>query len=128
MSALFAKIVLASLSAATAAALLKRFLPEYQLLLNTLFCVVALAVIIPSVISAVTQLVGFVPTSLALNYGVLTKTVCIAIISRAAGNICADAGQQSLCMCVELCGRLLILTAALPVFQQILTAISGILE
>ena len=57
----------------------------------------------------------------------LVKAMGIVILGQIARDVCKDAGQTALAGQVELAARALILFAALPLFQQLLQVISGLL-
>lgn len=64
------------------------------------------------------------------NHGVYIKILCklvgIAYISEFAGNICKDAGYQTLCTQVELAGKVCILVCALPILESMLLVVERV--
>lgn len=48
------------------------------------------------------------------------KTVGIAYISQTAADICRDMGENSIASKAELCGRLMIVSAALPMLKELM--------
>ena len=60
------------------------------------------------------------PVQLAL------KAVGIAYMTQAAADICRDMGENGLASKAELCGRLLIVSAALPILKELMESIVGI--
>lgn len=55
------------------------------------------------------------------------KAVGIAAAVRVAGAICKDAGQNALCVKLELLGSLAALSACLPLFEQLLSLVADML-
>ncbi len=60
--------------------------------------------------------------------GVLLKILGIAYAAQFGAQICADAGESAIAGKVELCGRVLILAAALPVVITTLGTAMGLLR
>ena len=59
--------------------------------------------------------------------GVLIKIVGIAYLAQIGSKICADAGESAIAAKVEICGRILILAAAMPTLVATLGAASSLL-
>lgn len=59
--------------------------------------------------------------------GVLIKIVGIAYLAQIGSKICADAGESAIAAKVEICGRILILAAAMPTLIATLSAASSLL-
>lgn len=55
------------------------------------------------------------------------KAVAIAAAVRVAGAICKDAGQSALAVKLELVGSIAALGACLPLFEQLLSLVGGML-
>ena len=60
--------------------------------------------------------------------GVLIKIVGMAYLAEIGARICADAGESAIAAKVELCGRVLILAAAMPALLSVLSAAAGLLQ
>lgn len=60
--------------------------------------------------------------------GVLIKIVGIAYLAQIGSKICADAGESAIAAKVEICGRILILAAAMPTLVATLGAASSLLN
>lgn len=58
---------------------------------------------------------------------ILLKTAGIAVISELAALICSDAGEGALGKALQLLANAAILWLSLPLFQQILTMLEGVL-
>lgn len=58
------------------------------------------------------------------EFSVLIKIVGLSILSQTAQDVCLDAGQRALAGKVDLCGRIAILLAALPLLQSVLAILS----
>ena len=64
---------------------------------------------------------------LAERYAVNTEIVGIAYLAQIGSKICADAGESAIAAKVEICGRILILAAAMPTLIATLSAASSLL-
>ena len=60
--------------------------------------------------------------------GVLMKIVGIAYLAQIGSRICADAGAGAVADRVEICGRILIVAAALPALLSVLSASAALLQ
>lgn len=58
---------------------------------------------------------------------ILLKCAGIGILSELAGHICADAGESAMGKVLQLLSNAVILWLSLPLFQQVLTMIEGVL-
>lgn len=103
---------------------------EYGMLLS----VCAGIVLIVSVSDYITDAINNL-TDLSEKYAVpdvavsvMLKVLGIAFIIEAACDICTDCGETALCTKVNICGKFMMLAAALPVFSElgnILSAFTG---
>ena len=59
--------------------------------------------------------------------GILLKSAGIGLLSELAGLLCADAGENAMGKAMQLLSSAAILWLSLPLFQQILTLIEGVL-
>ena len=60
-------------------------------------------------------------------FGILCRAVGIGWITQLAVDICKDCGEQAIAGAAELCGRLCLLTLALPLFLQIAETVMGVM-
>lgn len=118
-----------ALTAAVSALALKKHSPETSF-------VIALAGGVILLLSVLSQISPFVNQIFSLmneyhidtDYGkILIKTVGVCIVCQFTSDCCRDSGQSSLASKVELGGKLTILLAAMPLFEKILSAVSGLL-
>lgn len=56
------------------------------------------------------------------------KVTGVACMTRIASDICRDAGENALASKTELCGRLLLISAALPTFMELFLKITELVE
>ena len=60
--------------------------------------------------------------------GLVFRLTGIAFISQTAADICRDAGENALASKAETCGRLMMISAALPMLSGLVTKVFGMLE
>ena len=100
---------------------LKKYVPEYSIMINILIGAIILIVIISEFIPAINEIKDLLAaTKLPKEYGViLFKSLGICFVTQFASDSCKDAGESSLASKVELSGKIAILITALPLFQKI---------
>ncbi len=103
--------------------MIKRYSPETSVMMSICACVMIFMVIasrMSSVLRHVDEL--FSSTGLPSEYlTVLFKTVGICFITEIAADTCRDAGESALAAKTEIAGKILILTIALPLFDEVIT-------
>ncbi len=123
------KIVVLGVSAATLAVAVRTMRPEIAIALSLSACVLLLVL----ALGPMAQLIAFVQ-GMADRYGLNTSYIGIAV--KMAGlaclcdlgvQVCKDAGESAIGAKVELGGKLMIVVLALPVIQELLQAIGGLL-
>lgn len=123
------KIVGLSLAALTAVLVLRAYRPE-------LAVQAAVAAGIVLLLIAVTELSGVMETvdAIVAKYGlnsehikVVLKVIGIAYLAQFAAQTCRDAGEGAIAAKVELVGRILIVTVAVPVVLAILDTLGTLL-
>ena len=55
------------------------------------------------------------------------KVVCIAYVAQIAADICRDSGENALAAKTEICGRLLMVSAALPMLLRLVRTLTGLI-
>ena len=114
----------------TLAVTVRSFRPELSLLIGVSTGIVVL-------LSVVGELTGVIDTlrTVAQQYGVddgylgvLLKIIGVAYLAQFGVQICRDAGESAAAAKVELAGRILILSAALPAVVAMLSAAAELLR
>lgn len=114
----------------TLAVTVRSFRPELSLLIGVSTGIVVL-------LSVVGELMGVIDTlrTVAQQYGVddgylgvLLKIIGVAYLAQFGVQICRDAGESAAAAKVELAGRILILSAALPAAVAMLSAAAELLR
>ncbi len=121
------RIVGAVLACMVLIAVLKQYSPVYAILAGLACCGLLLAYIVALAAPVLDYLAQLTGQLSGQDVSCVVRAVGIAIVAQIARDICKDAGQGALAGQVELAGRVLILLVALPLFQQLLQIIAGIL-
>lgn len=123
------RIVMLGVVAAMLAVLIKGSRPEIALLLSLSAGILLLLL----ALNKLTSIMDFAD-KLAQKYGLkgeylilALKIVGIAIVADFGTQLCKDAGENSIASKVELGGKLIVLTLALPVIAELLKIVSSIL-
>ncbi len=125
---LAAKAFAVCVLSASAAILIKKDNPAGALLLSAAAAAVMLAAAFGYVLKSVEffrRVLELTGVSSALAAPVL-KCAGIAVITKFGGDICRDAGESALASKTEICGRILMVAAALPVLTDLLGTLSGL--
>jgi stage III sporulation protein AD len=62
-----------------------------------------------------------------LYFGIILKVLAISYVADFAAAICRDAGEELIASRVEMAGKVLILVAALPIVQEVLSVVRSLL-
>lgn len=123
-------IVAIAVCGASFAVLIRTYRPEFSVAVGVTTGVIVL-------LMTVGELTGILDTVSELStrygvdagyFGVLLKIIGISYVAQFGSEICKDAGESAVASRVELCGRILILTAALPAAIAVLTIAAQLLE
>ena len=122
------KVAALGIMAALLVTVLKKQSPETALLLSLAVC----ALIALLLVDALRPLLRFfekLHKQTGLQEGLLTpmaKSVGIGLLTQISSTVCADAGQGAIARLIELCGGILALSVALPLFEAVLDLVGSI--
>lgn len=122
-------IIGVALIAAVLAVTLKPVNPTFSLLLSLaagiwiLYTVLQPAGQVVDAFSSLADVAGIESTI----YWPVLKTVGIAAAVRVAGAICKDAGQNAIAVKLEIAGAVAALIVSFPLFERVLTVVTGML-
>ena len=117
-----------ALVAAVLITLLKQYAPAYAVLALAACSLAFWALFaryVQPVLSWLSGLSGLVDRQ---EFLCLVRAAGVALIAQTMQELCRDAGMNSLAASVELAGRCLVLTAALPLFQMLLEQLTAVLQ
>ena len=106
---------------AVVSVMLKKYVPEYSMLINIAAGAVVLIAILSEFLPAFYQIKDLLSSAkIPGEYGViLFKSLGICFVAQFASDSCKDAGEVSLSSKIELAGKVTILITALPLFKKI---------
>lgn len=107
---------------AVASVVLKKYLPEYSMVINILAGAMVLVVIFGEVLGVIAKADHFVSASkIPKEYvDILFKSLGICFLTQFASDSCKDAGEGSLANKIELAGKVAIIVLALPLFEKVI--------
>ncbi len=110
-----------AVTATIIAVLLKKYNPEYSVVISLLAGVLTLFLILSKLSPAISEISNLLAAAgMANEYGaVLFKALGVCFLAQFAADSCRDAGESALASKVELAGKVLILLLALPLFRQV---------
>lgn len=112
------------------AVLLKRYCQEQAMLSVLAICVILTGVVVAELLpieEKMTQL--FEQAGIASDkLKILWKALGICYMTGAAADICKDSGAQALANAAELFGRIALVLLALPLAEELLSVITGVLQ
>ena len=112
-----------------AATIMKKAKNEYALVIS-LFVGLALTFYSVSIIEPVVQYLKEIGSgSSASEYiNIMFKSCAIAVISSIASDLCADAGEKTIGVRIEMCGKCIILAYSLPLLKAVFENIGKMLS
>lgn len=123
------KIAGFAMIAAFIAVVVRAYKPQYSIFVTVAACVCVLALAL-SEFSGIKGLIDSTLNEYGLNaeyIKVVFKAIGVGYIAQFASDTCKDANETSLAGKIELFGRLLILSLAVPIVIDILNSIKGMI-
>ena len=107
--------------AAIISVLLKKYNPEYSIILSFCTGVLILFMIISKVTPIVDKMEDLISTTgIQAEYtSILLKTLGVCFLTQFSADSCKDAGESAMASKVELAGKIFIIVIALPLFEQV---------
>ena len=109
---------------------LKKYSPEYSILMVIMTGIFLLCSIMQMLnpivveIKKLSQKVAITPEYISI----LGKVLVIAFLTQFSSDTCIDAGQTSLAAKIELAGKVLILSVALPLFTEVVDIVANLVR
>lgn len=110
--------------------LLRQARPEYAPLLSLAAGAFVLLTLLPDIFEIVARIQGIAQkTSMPGEYaGTLLKALGICFITQIACDTCKDAGETAISAKIEIAGKIAVLIVSLPLFEQILNVVYGLIS
>lgn len=123
------KIAVLGLCAAVFAVLLKESHPVFALCVSSIAALVIFLKILPS-FYYVTEFIADIQDYTAIktqHISVLIKSIVISYVAMFTSQICRDFNQNAIGDKIELGGKILIMTMAVPVIKELIDTVLGVL-
>ncbi len=122
------KVAALGILAALLVTVLKKQSPETALLLSLAACVL-IALLLADTLKPLLHFFEKLHKQTGLSGDLLApmaKSVGIGLLTQIGSAVCADAGQGAIARLIELCGGVLAVSVALPLFEAVLELIGNI--
>lgn len=117
------------ISGTIAAIILKEYKPMYALCIAAITATVIFLLML-SEISYILDVIRMISSRISIDdqyIGTIIRIIGIAYLSRFGSEICRDAGQNAIAQKIELAGKIMIVTASIPLLTAVLNLLIGIL-
>lgn len=110
-----------ALVTAVACVMLRKYVPEYSIIIEITAGAIIFLVIISEFIPAIREIKSLLYTAkIPVEYGeILFKSMGICFLTQFASDSCKDAGESALSSKIELAGKISVIITALPLFEKI---------
>lgn len=122
-------LIAVAMLATTVSVMLKKYSPEYSIFISLVAGVFILFMAFAELSLSLQKINNLISTSgISLEHAkIVFKTLGICFLVQFASDACNDAGESSLASKIELAGKVLIITLALPLFEEVVNMVSGLL-
>jgi len=123
------QIIGIGISGAIAAILLKEYKPVYSVSIG-IITAGTIFLLLLSEIRYIFDVIGAISLRLSINSDylrIIIRIIGIAYLARFGTEICRDAGQNAIAQKIELAGKIMIVTASIPILTAVLNLLIGIL-
>lgn len=120
-------LIVIAVIAAVLSVMLKKYNPEYSILISLAAGILLLLLIFSDLFPAVIRIKDLLSVAqIPPEYGqVLFKCLGICFLAQFSADSCRDAGESALAAKIELAGKVMIVLLSLPLFEQVAqTAVS----
>ena len=122
-------LIAVAMLATTVSVMLKKYSPEYSIFISLVAGVFILFMAFAELSLSLQKINNLISTSgISLEHAkIVFKALGICFLVQFASDACNDAGESSLASKIELAGKVLIITLALPLFEEVVNMVSGLL-
>lgn len=115
--------------AAVFSVMLKKYNPEYSIIISFAAGVLLLFLILSQISPAVSQINELIAsTGIPEEYGkILFKSIGICFLAQFAADSCRDAGEGAMASKIELAGKIAIVLISLPLFESVATTATSLI-
>ena len=121
-------IIIISVVVSILAILIKQNNPTYSVLLIITFVVIIISVALSYLFSLTDNIMDTVNS---VEYAseflkILFKAIVICVLSDLASNICKDAGNNTVAICIDVITKIILLSLSLPLVDKLVEMIQGL--
>lgn len=121
-------IIIISVVVSILAILIKQNNPTYSVLLIITFVVIIISVALSYLFSLTDNIMDTVNS---VEYAseflkILFKAIVICVLSDLASNICKDAGNNTVAVCIDVITKIILLSLSLPLVDKLVEIIQGL--
>lgn len=121
-------IIIISVVVSILAILIKQNNPTYSVLLIITFVVIIISVTLSYLFSLTDNIMDTVNS---VEYAseflkILFKAIVICVLSDLASNICKDAGNNTVAVCIDVITKIILLSLSLPLVDKLVEIIQGL--
>lgn len=121
-------IIIISVVVSILAILIKQNNPTYSVLLIITFVVIIISVALSYLFSLTDNIMDTVNS---VEYAseflkILFKAIVICVLSDLASNICKDAGNNTVAICIDVITKIILLSLSLPLVDKLVEIIQGL--
>lgn len=119
-----------ALTGAVISVILKKSNPEYSMIISLCTGVIIIILIISKLEEITAKVNSFlnIVNIDSLYISVLFKSVGICLLTQFASDSCSDAGENALASKVEFAGKIMVLITAIPLFEQVIQIVLGLIK
>lgn len=108
---------------------LQRWNPQFELPLKLSSAILFIGLVLSLAVPLVTYVSGLMHETAASSYATLVmRALGVAVLSETVGGICRECKETSVASYIEMAGRLEILILCLPLIEEILEHVKGLLS
>jgi stage III sporulation protein AD len=106
--------------------ILRRYLPEYNLVFTVASCIALISILLPQIIKVLNEikLISRTAKFSEETQIILLKTIGICILTQFAADSCQDSGEKALANKIELAGKIIAILTAMPLFKKIIEIVT----
>lgn len=114
-----------ALIAAILSIMLKKYNPEYAIVLSILTSIFLIGTVLSSLTLAIDKVKNLIALAgMPLEYAmILFKTLGICFLAQFSADFCNDAGETALASKIELAAKIVIVILSLPLFEEVIKVV-----
>lgn len=122
-------LVAVAIVASIISVMIKKYNPEYSMLISIVAGVFILYMVISELNPAINKINNLISSSgISFEHAkVLFKALGVCFLVQFASDSCNDAGENALASKIDLAGKVIVIGLSLPLFEEVIKIVSGLL-